>query len=396
MKSIYAVMVQVLVVGSDYALFIVFARQLDPEAFVAFSTAVGLHILAWVIADGGVSYVAPRELATVANRRGGAMAGAFLTLRTGLYVVATVGGFLLWNLLAEDALSGIWVAAYAAYALPSLLIPYWLTCWSMDVVGLLATVAVRVIILGAAVLAPVPAMLGFSGLGFLGFVFWLMMWLNRRETIVGWAGFRVLRIAVQKLSEVFLAKTVACVMYGLAPLIIGVSRGAFMASDYVTGERIYRVYMALFQPVVQIVYLSQFQEGPLKQNKGILGTSVHLTNVLLGVAVLLAVQAGALSIMGERFEAVVGVRVYLLAACLAVASGAMLYFRVFPSGDFGIFRRATVFQTTAFAVMLSLVLVRPDVPVAWILGIAEAALFVALVGELVVRRFLRLRENSEA
>ena len=74
----------------------------------------------------------------------------------------------------------------------------------------------------------------------------------------------------------------------------------------------------------------------------------------------------------------------------------MLYFRVFPSGDFGIFRRATVFQTTAFAVMLSLVLVRPDVPVAWILGIAEAALFVALVGELAVRRFLRLRENSEA
>ena len=107
MKSIYAVMVQVLVVGSDYALFIVFARQLDPEAFVAFSTAVGLHILAWVIADGGVSYVAPRELATVANRRGGAMAGAFLTLRVGLYVVATVGGFLLWNLLAEDALDAL-------------------------------------------------------------------------------------------------------------------------------------------------------------------------------------------------------------------------------------------------------------------------------------------------
>ena len=96
MKSIYAVMVQVLVVGSDYALFIVFARQLDPEAFVAFSTAVGLHILAWVIADGGVSYVAPRELATIANRRGGALGGAFLTLHAGPYVVvATVGGVLL-------------------------------------------------------------------------------------------------------------------------------------------------------------------------------------------------------------------------------------------------------------------------------------------------------------
>jgi len=112
--------------GSNHALFIVFARKLDPETFVAFSTAVGLHILAWVIADGGVSYVAPRELATIANRRGGALGGAFLTLRAGPNVVATVGGILLWNLLAEDALDGIWVAAYADYALPSIPIPSWL------------------------------------------------------------------------------------------------------------------------------------------------------------------------------------------------------------------------------------------------------------------------------
>ena len=86
----------VVIAGSDHALFIVFARKLDPETFVAFSTAVGLHILAWVIADGSVSYVAPRELATIANRRGGALGGAFLTLHAGPYVVvATVGGGLL-------------------------------------------------------------------------------------------------------------------------------------------------------------------------------------------------------------------------------------------------------------------------------------------------------------
>ena len=83
----------VIIAGLNHALFIVFVRNPDPETFVAFSTAVGLHILAWFIADGGVSYVAPRELATIANRRGGALGGAFLTLRAGPYVVvATVGG----------------------------------------------------------------------------------------------------------------------------------------------------------------------------------------------------------------------------------------------------------------------------------------------------------------
>ena len=116
----------VVITGSNYALFIVFARKLNPEAFVDFSTAAGLHMLAWAIADGGVSYMAPRELSTIANVRASALAGVFLTLRAGPYVLATVGGFLPWKLLAEDALSGICVAAYAAYALPSLLIPSWL------------------------------------------------------------------------------------------------------------------------------------------------------------------------------------------------------------------------------------------------------------------------------
>ena len=54
-------MSHVVIAGLNHALFIVFARNLDPEIFIAFSTAVGLHILAWFIADGGVSYVAPRE-----------------------------------------------------------------------------------------------------------------------------------------------------------------------------------------------------------------------------------------------------------------------------------------------------------------------------------------------
>ena len=46
MRSIYAVTGQMVLAASNYAVFVVFARNLDPAAFVAFSTAVGLNMLA--------------------------------------------------------------------------------------------------------------------------------------------------------------------------------------------------------------------------------------------------------------------------------------------------------------------------------------------------------------
>jgi len=164
----------------------------------------------------------------------------------------------------------------------------------------------------------------------------------------------------------------------------------------VTGERMKSLYATLFQPVVQTVYLSQFQEGVTNRTKRLMESSVQLTNVLLGIVVLLAIQAGVLALMGDRFAAVLEVRVYLLAACLSVASAAMLYFRVFPSGDFRIFRRATIVQMTAFAVMFSVVSVRADVPVAWTIGVGEGVLLVALVAQLAVGRILRVAENQGA
>ncbi len=36
MRSIYAVMGQLVLAASNYAVFVVFARRLDPEAFIAF------------------------------------------------------------------------------------------------------------------------------------------------------------------------------------------------------------------------------------------------------------------------------------------------------------------------------------------------------------------------
>jgi hypothetical protein len=381
-RSIYAVVGQMVISASNYGVFVVLARKLSVDSFVAFSTAVGLNILAWAIAEGGVSYVAPRELATPAGRGQGRTAGAFLTLSVGLYVVAMMVGFFVWNFFAEDSLDPMWVGAYAAYTLPALLIPPWITCWSLDAPGLAAIVVARTAIVVGIVRYPGASTLGVSGVAFFGFVVFLVAWLNRDETVVRWANVRAIRVAIRSLSHVFLAKTMSYAIYGLAPMMIGVTRGGLTASDYVTGERMKALYATLFQPAIQTVYLAQFQPGAGQQGTRSVEIGVHAGNVILGLAVIGAIDLGALRLLGERFDAVQSVQVYVFAACLSVASAAVLYFRVFPSGDFRVFRRATLIQMVTFMAMFVTLGTSTDLPVSWVLGIGEGVLLVALLGQI--------------
>ena len=380
--------------ASNYAVFVVLARILDPGDFIAFSTAVGLNMLAWAIAEGGVSYVAPREMATAEGRRGGRTAGAFLTLSVGLYVAATFVGFFSWNLLSQEPLDAMWVGAYSLYVIPTLLIPSWVTCWSLDAAGLTAIVVARGAIVVAVARFPAAATLGLSGLMFFVCVLLLTAWLNRGEAVVARTNLIALRSAIRNLRGVFVAKTMSYAVYGLAPMIIGASRGGFASSDYVTGERMKSLYATLFQPVIQTVYLAQFQTGIVQAGKQLAEKLVQSGNILLALLTLFGIQWGLLGVLGERFEAVLTVQMYVIAACLSVASASLLYFRVFPSGDFRIFRRATVVQMVVFTAMFVLVALVPAVPVAWILGAGEAALLAALLGQLVLSRSSRDRYQA--
>ena len=62
MNSFYAVIGQVMLSGSNYLVFLIFTILLPEFEFVDFSTAVALNILAYAIAEGGISYVAPKEV----------------------------------------------------------------------------------------------------------------------------------------------------------------------------------------------------------------------------------------------------------------------------------------------------------------------------------------------
>lgn len=397
MRSAYAVTGQLAVSASNYAIFVIFAQALEGDAFVAFSTAVGLNMLAWAIAEGGVSYVAPLELSKTNGGGEGRIAGAFLTLSGGLYLTIGAAGFLVWNALAQDGLSLAWCTAYATFVLPTLLIPSWVTCWSLDLVGVMALVAARGAIVLAAIIHPSSATLLWSGLAFGCLVVWLLGRLNRGGVVVAWTDVPSLVTAARHLREVFFAKNISYALYGLTPMVVGLTRGSSMAAEYVTGERLKALYTTLFQPVVQTAYLAQFGASPRRTRGPLVEWGLHSANVVLLFVLLLAGQLSLVGLLGARFVAVPDLPVYLVAAGLSVTSAAILYLRVFPAGAMATFRAATVTQAIVFVAAFGVFGFVPGLSAAWVLGAAEAGLLVALLVALpgmTARRAARVRPEG--
>lgn len=390
MKSLYAVAGQMALSASNYVVFVLLARLLSPDDFIAFSIAVGLNMLAYAVAEGGVSYVAPRELADRSDVRAGAMAGAFIAISAVLYMASMTVGYFLWNALSQDPLDVRWVLAYGLYFVPALLMPAWVTCWSMDRVSVAVLIIVRAAIVVAVYLQPGPLTLAVCGLVFLAFVVWLLVWLNRTEWVIGWVDSAAIRVAAQKLSEVFAAKTMSYAVYSLLPLVVGALRGNAAASIYVTGERVKSLYATVFQPLIMTVYLWQFQWAGHVERKRLVIWVVNTVNLVVCVGLLFAIHAGLLELLGERFAVVAEMPAYVVAAGLSVTTASLLYFHVFPSGDYTLFRRASVGQLVTFGALFAGMVFFSGLSPAWVLCTGEAMLLVSVLGNLLFRRFRSL------
>ena len=386
MKSLYAVAGQMTLSASNYVVFVMLARLLSQDDFIAFSTAVGLNMLAYAVAEGGVSYVAPRELADRSDVRVGAMAGAFIAISAILYMASMIIGYFLWNTLSNDSLNVRWVIAYALYFIPALLMPAWVTCWVMERISMAALVIVRAAIVVAVYLLPTPLTLAMSGLVFLTFVVWLLIWRNRAERVVCWADRTSICVAARSLREVFAAKTMSYAVYSLLPLVVGALRGNAAASIYVTGERMKSLYATVFQPLIMTIYLWQFQSSGHVERKRLVIWGVATVNIVVCVGLLFAIHAGLLEMLGERFAVVAEMSAYLVAAGLSVATASLLYFHIFPSGDYTVFRRASVGQLVTFSVLFMAMAFFPRLSPAWVLCAGEAMLLVAVLGMLLLRR----------
>ncbi len=383
MKSMYAVVGQMLISASNYAIFMLLARLLSVSDFIAFSTAVGLNMLAYAIAEGGVSYVAPQELARD-NVDTSALAGAFVSIVVTLYVITMIVGFFIWNSFSKDGLNGFWVLAYAIYFIPGLLLPVWITCWSINLFGIITLAVLRLGMVVTLYFYPYANTLIGTGFVFLVFTIVFIMWLNRYTIIISWATKSTLRMAFSYLQKVFLAKTLSYAAYALAPLIIGVVHGNVLASNYVIGERMKSLYTTVFQPVTQTLYLWQVQSTISKLYKRILFFGLNIINIIVCVSLLVAIDMGFLKLLGERFVEVENIDVYALAAFFSVATSLLLYFQVFPLGKYKYFRRATIIQMLTFIVLYIAFAVYPWILPAYVLFIAEVVIFIVICIDLTI------------
>jgi hypothetical protein len=349
MKSFYAVIGQMILSGSNYLVFLIFTFLLGEADFIGFSTAVALNILAYAIAEGGVSYVAPREISRKNSTRA-ILTGGFISFSIGLYLLSLLVGFFLWNFFSEDSLSVYWVIAYSLYFFPVLIIPSWATCWSIDIVKLIVLAFFRVVSILIVYLLPSLLGLYLGGVFFITFTVFFVIWLNRSNQILALPNKKSLRVATSKVMEVFVSKTSSYVVYSLIPLVVASIYGNKVSSLYLVGERVKSMYSTFFQPLIQTVYLtiSKKEIGKLNTRYPLY---IVLLNIFLTIILLLLVSLGFTKYLGERFNSVSNLNIYIIAASFSILTSCLLYFKVLPTGNYRLFRMATYFQMITFIVL---------------------------------------------
>ena len=349
MKSFYAVIGQMILSGSNYLVFLIFTFLLGEADFIGFSTAVALNILAYAIAEGGVSYVAPREISRKDSTRA-ILSGGFIGFSIALYLLSLLVGFFLWNIFSKDSLSSYWVLAYALYFFPVLIIPSWATCWSIDIIKLIVLASFR----GGSILIVylLPSLMGLylSGIFFMSFTVFFVIWLNRSSQIFALPSKKSLHVAINKVMEVFLSKTSSYVVYSLIPLVVASIYGNRVSSLYLVGERVKSMYSTFFQPLIQTVYLAINKKEVGKLNTKYPAYIVFL-NIALTFILLLFIFFGGAKYLGDRFNAVSNLHFYIIAACFSILTSCLLYFKVLPTGNYRLFRVATYFQMITFIVL---------------------------------------------
>lgn len=335
--------------GSNYLVFLIFTFLLGETDFIGFSTAVALNILAYAIAEGGVSYVAPREISRKDSTRA-ILSGGFIGFSIALYLLSLLVGFFLWNIFSKDSLSSYWVLAYALYFFPVLIIPSWATCWSIDIIKLIVLASFR----GGSILIVylLPSLMGLylSGIFFMSFTVFFVIWLNRSSQIFALPSKKSLQVAISKVMEVFVSKTSSYVVYSLIPLVVASIYGNKVSSLYLVGERVKSMYSTFFQPLIQTVYLAINKKEVGKLNTKYPAYIVFL-NIALTFILLLFIFFGGAKYLGDRFNAVSNLHFYIIAACFSILTSCLLYFKVLPTGNYRLFRVATYFQMITFIVL---------------------------------------------
>lgn len=78
---------------------------------------------------------------------------------------------------------------------------------------------------------------------------------------------------------------------------------------------------------------------------------IILSNVLLSLAFIVLIYNNKIEFLGERFNSVPNLIIYVLASSISVLTSSLLYFKVLPKGKYRIFRKSTYFQIGVFILL---------------------------------------------
>jgi len=381
MKSALAVAGQIILSASNFIVFLVFTSLLTMSDFVLFSTAVGLSILAYSVAEGGVSFVAPKEI-TAINENRDAMVGAFVFVCVLLYSLSIFVGFFLWNLLSQEPLDLAWVLSYALYFLPVMFMPSWVTFRTIKLDNIIVLSVSRVITILFIYFNPNLTTLLVAAVLNLATSLWILGVMNRRKKTITVPSITDIYSAIRKLKQVFLSKTFSYVIYSSIPLVVAALYGNSISAIYILGERLKSMYSTLFQPFIQTIYLWQLQKKNKQKHPYDFIFIVSALNLFVLFLMFLALQNGLLNLFVKRFNDIENIEVYMVAAFLSVQTSILLYFKVFPLGLFKVFRVSTYIQVITFLSVFVLMYISFSIPPAFILAIGEMSILLAVIIQL--------------
>lgn len=380
MKSLLAVALQLFGSAVNYAVFIIVARHADAAAFIAFSTAVGLNMFAFALAEGGISYIAPREIETGDGAARARLSLVFLTVTIALYAITMALGYIIWNSLGDAPLHAGWVLAYALNFSPMLLLPAWLTQLSVTWLVVAVYALARVALLAWLAVAPGIDTLTQTGAVNLLLAIAILAWLDRGGRLLRPFRSADLQRARTAALGVIGMKSLSYAVYGALPMAIGILIGNAAAAVFVAGERLKALYATAFRPLVQTLYLRACRTGaPAGSLWRRAGPGLLALNIAAGVVAWVTFDPLVGWMYGGNVVPGAALRLFLVAAVLSVGGSILLFFLVLPLGRYRSFTRALAWQTFVLVVATVIFAAGQAGATGAILVSGEAALLIALV-----------------
>tara|TARA_B100000780_G_C21125611_1_gene456637 strand:+ start:2218 stop:3378 length:1161 start_codon:yes stop_codon:yes gene_type:complete len=379
-STIYSVALQMIISATNLILYFMLASKLNQSDFIIFSSAVSISIMAYAIAESGISYVAPLILSKSHVTRK-VLNTSFIIISLTVYILNFCVLYVLWNLFADTHVEFTWAFAYGLYFLPVMFIPAWSTCWYVNLTDVFLVTFGRVWLLAVVFINPTAETLNIGSALYVIFMIIFLRRTNNRADIFKIPRLKHFKFVLAKLRVVFFAKTTTYFIYSSIPLFVSANYGAAAAAMYLLGERLKSTYATLFQPIIQTLYLRQFQSTVLANQKNKVMPSMVLLNLGVTAIVILLLSNENSLISGLGFDRLMELEffnVYILAACISVLSSCFLFFRVLPNARYDIFQVGVYFQSGIFFILFFVTSFFINMDPAYILLMGELSLLLFL------------------